>query len=382
MSEKDLIDVIDKIYGAATEIADWNDLVGDVASLFGRATAELQFVDYVSNDYDSLGAAGFNPTEWLKKPAFSDWPQHDPWKAAGALAQGSVIVGSKSLSALAYRDSTFHNDYARAAGWNWRDVLACTLQLPGYPLGLLCVYSDWRQSDFDDRDAALMARLQPHLEKALYVRAQLSAAHDMFGVQSSWLEHMPYGLAVLDERSRVVFHNRQFEERVNDDSALTINSSKVHLADHPADDALQHAIRNAQATTPSCSAGHTKILFYDDVATDTRYSVLVVSVRRHDLEVVRLTGTATPRVLILVSSNHPKVDRQASLCAQLYDLTPTEVKVARSLAEGGTISSTARRYGTSIHTVRTQLRSIFAKTDTHTQSDLVRLLLTMPFSIL
>ena len=57
----------------------------------------------------------------------------------------------------------------------------------------------------------------------------------------------------------------------------------------------------------------------------------------------------------------------------LFDLTRAEVEVLRLVVEGDKVKEIARRRRASTTTVRSQLRSIFAKTDTRDQMDCVRM---------
>ncbi|NJL08424.1 MAG: helix-turn-helix transcriptional regulator, partial [Methylacidiphilales bacterium] len=56
------------------------------------------------------------------------------------------------------------------------------------------------------------------------------------------------------------------------------------------------------------------------------------------------------------------------------DLTPAEARVARALIEGQSVTDFARTVGLSPETTRTQLKSVFAKTGTRRQIELVALL--------
>ena len=58
-----------------------------------------------------------------------------------------------------------------------------------------------------------------------------------------------------------------------------------------------------------------------------------------------------------------------------FGLTPKEFAVAHFIASGLSPKQTAEKIGRSTYTVRTQLKSIFSKTDTHRQNELVALLL-------
>ena len=61
------------------------------------------------------------------------------------------------------------------------------------------------------------------------------------------------------------------------------------------------------------------------------------------------------------------------LLMERFRLTPAEARVALHLIDGGDIASCAEAAGVSPGTVRTQLKSIFAKTGVNRQAALVRL---------
>lgn len=58
-----------------------------------------------------------------------------------------------------------------------------------------------------------------------------------------------------------------------------------------------------------------------------------------------------------------------------YGLTEKETRLVVGLAAGGTLASLAGEYHVSVHTLRTQLKSVFRKTGTHRQSALISLIL-------
>ncbi len=73
-------------------------------------------------------------------------------------------------------------------------------------------------------------------------------------------------------------------------------------------------------------------------------------------------------------------DRRASVSAevvaQLFGLTPAEAALATLLAQGFDIDEAAETLGIRRNTARSQLQSIFTKTNAKRQSELVRLILS------
>ena len=85
----------------------------------------------------------------------------------------------------------------------------------------------------------------------------------------------------------------------------------------------------------------------------------------------------TPRSNALLFVDHPDHDAtpaRAEHYARAFGLTPTEGRLAIHLATGASLTEAADAFGVTHNTVRAQLRAIFDKTDTHRQTELVRLL--------
>ena len=81
------------------------------------------------------------------------------------------------------------------------------------------------------------------------------------------------------------------------------------------------------------------------------------------------------RVLLTLNALGPRPGPSAAIIAKTFRLTPSEAKLASIIARGAPPDIAARELKISRETARNQLKSVFAKTDTHRQSQLVALLL-------
>jgi len=68
----------------------------------------------------------------------------------------------------------------------------------------------------------------------------------------------------------------------------------------------------------------------------------------------------------------------AAQLMQLFGLSPAEARLLRALVQGTTLDDYARECDVRLTTLKTQLKSLFAKTGTHRQADLVRLVMDVP----
>jgi DNA-binding CsgD family transcriptional regulator len=79
--------------------------------------------------------------------------------------------------------------------------------------------------------------------------------------------------------------------------------------------------------------------------------------------------------LLTLNALGPRPGPPAAILAKTFRLTPSEAKLACIIARGAPPEIAARELKISRETARNQLKSVFAKTDTHRQSELVALLL-------
>jgi DNA-binding CsgD family transcriptional regulator len=95
---------------------------------------------------------------------------------------------------------------------------------------------------------------------------------------------------------------------------------------------------------------------------------------------VHRAGTSTPLGGALLFAFDPLTTPKITvdLVCKLFSLSKGEAKLAIALCEGKTLEDIALENGTSIHTVKSQLKNTFLKTGTKRQSELVSLLLASP----
>lgn len=93
------------------------------------------------------------------------------------------------------------------------------------------------------------------------------------------------------------------------------------------------------------------------------------------LRVSALQGARERPMALVTSTELVWPEGFEALVQEAFGLTPAEVEVVRGLTLGQQVREIAETRGRSADTVRTQLKAIHAKTDTHGQAELVRLVL-------
>jgi len=81
------------------------------------------------------------------------------------------------------------------------------------------------------------------------------------------------------------------------------------------------------------------------------------------------------KMLVTLNALGQKAGPPAAILAKTFQLTTSEAKLACVMASGAPLQIAARELEISWETARNQLKSVFAKTSTHSQSELVALLM-------
>lgn len=120
---------------------------------------------------------------------------------------------------------------------------------------------------------------------------------------------------------------------------------------------------------------------------DPRERALVISRRKSHwplrVEVARLTSngpetTKQPIALLLISSAAMQRAPRAEVMRELFDLLPSEARFTDLLLQGFDVQAAAEQMRITLNSARFLLKGIFRKTATNTQSDLLRLVISLP----
>jgi pimeloyl-ACP methyl ester carboxylesterase/DNA-binding CsgD family transcriptional regulator len=84
-----------------------------------------------------------------------------------------------------------------------------------------------------------------------------------------------------------------------------------------------------------------------------------------------------PAFAVVVTSELRWPDRLNQTLRDVFALTPAEIEILRALSEALSLKTIAEQRGRSIETVRAQIKAILSKTETTSQSELLRLTLTI-----
>jgi DNA-binding CsgD family transcriptional regulator len=223
-----------------------------------------------------------------------------------------------------------------------------------------------------------MRLLVPHISRALGVMQRLRDADLKLAASLAALDKMPVGVLLIGRNETVVFVNRAAQRVLQREDGLRLRATggstqTLLAASNSADQqALNAAIR--QRIQPNVvDVPH----FSSAVRIERPSGAPAYTLNFSALPEQNEFGSGADRPCAIGFLNDPeepvKVDAEA--LKRLYGLTAAECRLAANLCDGETLAAVAKRLRVSESTVKTQLQSIFDKTQTRRQVQLVKLLI-------
>ncbi len=264
-------------------------------------------------------------------------------------------------------DYDIHSDEDRATMPVYRDFLTPAQADKGAGTLIMGTANDrivLTVEGFSDRDTLERAvpwldMLRPHLARAAILAAELQLRECRSIVEA--FGRIGAGAAILGRRGEVVARNHRFGSQL--DVGLIEQRDRLRFANRASDAAFLSALGSVTSTGKGAS-----VAIRDELGIGVA-ALHLVPVRRSAHEVF-----AGATIIAVVA--RPAIDAapDARLIQTLFDLTPTEARVARAISSGGTVDAIAKSTGKSVETIRSHLKRVYSKTSTSRQNELAVLL--------
>jgi DNA-binding CsgD family transcriptional regulator len=203
--------------------------------------------------------------------------------------------------------------------------------------------------------------LRPHLARSALMSARLHLERARIASETLALLGLP--AQVFDQQGKVLAANQLMEALT--DQIRWHARDRMSLKDPSAQSLFEQAVSNIDVE------GATPVLSFASRGIEGAAAMVahVVPIRGASRDIFqRCAG-----VLVMMPVTFPQAP-PVELVRSLFDLTPAEARVARSLTTGETVETIASNTGVSRNTVRTQLQGVLEKTGCSRQAEVVALL--------
>ena len=232
----------------------------------------------------------------------------------------------------------------------------------------LSVYRSHEAGPFEEREVELMKFLSPHVKRALRLHfefAELKASNA--GLQIA-LDSSATAILLMDHESRVLAMNQAARQVLGENEGLLVRREHLQTERLGESALLAHLLSQAAPRTQNNGLGCAGGMLVSRKGRPP-LQVLVAPARK-----LHLTLEHRVAALVFVTDPEQRVRPPEEVLHSLFGLTPAECRVALLLTDGHSVPTIADMIGVKRSTLKSQLSSIYLKTSTSRQSELLRLL--------
>lgn len=221
-------------------------------------------------------------------------------------------------------------------------------------------------------------RITPHITNALNVQQHLRKTAERALIGYELLSRMRQPIFLVDADRNVVFSNPAAQEILDEGVILRQQSNKLVFREARVSLDFAISMRNMALvqfhTEAPVSERNDRRSIKLKIKESGEVAVMTLIAMRP--EATNGAFGSAPLALATIYEPGRIAEPDPFLLAATFNLTPAEARVAARLCAGDALKHIAKENKLSLNTVRTQLRSVFEKTGTNRQADLVRLLIT------
>jgi DNA-binding CsgD family transcriptional regulator len=359
--------ILDLLYSAAGDTTAWNHFLQQTTHELEASRSALVAIDPSERRYGIDSKFGFSSDEVQLYSGY--YGTIDPWYLAykrsgrnGFAGKGTTLCRPSDIE-----NSEFYNDYGIRI--DNRYVACIILDRGDGAITALTAMREAQRGDFGQKQVQFLQKLAPHLTRALQLHGKMLDLNDAAAGSASMVDALDLGLVGLDQEEKVCFTNAKADQILRHGKAFVCRDGRLVARDPTAAEKLHQLFRTVcslelEAPAPSGCTIH---------AGDRTLHLTMTALRRSDR-----VFPSRMKVIVTITDLTAQPKSREALLAELFRITPAEARVVMLLLAGMETNEIAAHTGTTQNTVRFQLKSIYRKTGTSGQNQLIRLVSLLP----
>ena len=353
--------IIDDLYAGALDEAAWRRAIAAIINLVSGSAALI---------------FGFNPK--THRILRDENHQFDPGVLAAyrshfasidirmdpglQFAIGDAMFERKLVPVRDWKGSEIYNDLLLPGDSPW--VLAFWLHKAPDKVVLVSIQGSRHRGPYDESDGERIKPLIPHLRRALEIKDRLEQAHIHCDTLGRGLDSLSFGVLILDVDGYIHEASTVAAELMRADCGIRRNPDGTLWLREPAGKALNLWIKDR--LPPAANS--------DGLLHVPRPLMRPLSVMVTRLPDVSQSwfSSGPPGWMLLLFDPDRQLAVSTELIAHDLGLSAREAEVAALLVSDYDIKAAAQRLNISVHTTRTHLKTIFSKTGSRSQVELIR----------
>jgi DNA-binding CsgD family transcriptional regulator len=358
--------LVGSVYDAAADPTFWSPFLEQLAYDTRATSAAL-----VMHDFDH--AVCTVSSSWELNPEADRLYQEyyhvvDVWAQRALPKPAGYVCSSESLCLPPeIRTTEIYNDFLARFGIE-HGMFSVIENTPSL-FASASLYRDQSSPEFETSGLETLRFLSPHLQRAFKLHFQFSELKAQSACLEAALDLISTGVILFGSSGKVLFMNCSASALVGERDGLLATREGLRSERQGESALLTKAIQGAAAPSKGNGVGQGGTVL---ISRRVRCPLQVMISPLRNSAISRL-GAITAIAFVMDPSRRQRPTQD--ILRTLFGLTPAECRVALLLGDGLAPKEIAGMIGVSVETVRSQMKSIFSKTNVKRQSELVRVLL-------
>ncbi|MDH5444496.1 MAG: hypothetical protein OEY52_03000 [Gammaproteobacteria bacterium] len=372
-----ITDLIDQVYDAALDPDEWDGLIHQIQTCFSSHMAGLFMQDTVSQKFIGSYVHGISDEH------INSYDQHfskvNPWFTEPGLMTPGRVLTERSINewyndSKHYTKTEYYNDWAKEQ--DYRHAMGGMLLTKNNVSINFTLFRSHKLGYYTEREIFDYNQLNKHLSKAVTINKKLQQQNFLLNATNHWVDKLQFGIILLDRQGKVLHCNRYADKILKKYDGLKLKNSYLKAMRSDQDKDLQKIIQQHLTQSNHLDCNTQNSLSISRPTGKLPYSLILVKIKpQHEKSDFFNYGIKTPAIVVFISDPQGKIDLQQTYLLDKYEFTDKETMLVISLLQGNTLKQSAILCGLKYETARWYLKSIFDKTQTNSQSELMRTIL-------
>jgi DNA-binding CsgD family transcriptional regulator len=364
-----LTDIVASIYQAAAATQSWTSVIEQISRLVpGEPGGIIISPLIVGRDPAAVKSLWKEPDNYIATyEAYYGYQDELAQAHIENSRRDSYSFGTvgELMSRDSFEASEIYNNLLHS--FDIDDTAGFAVHGTGPRMTLLGLYGE----QWNERDAvanrSLFDQIRPHFDAAMHLHWRLADAEGAALAGRETLDRFRTGIIWLDQDGRILWANDSAEAMLAQKDGLAQSLGQLTTRDTLAGKKLGLALRSSISGAPSEPS-----VVIQRPSGKRPFSISIAPPGT-DLAMV---GGSRVAALLFITDLDATPDHAGRELGLVYGLSNAESRVAQGLSSGFKPEEIAAQHGSSIHTVRVQIKSIMAKMDTTRHGDIIRLAMT------
>lgn len=369
--EEDLLGIL---YDAGLGQRSWDEVAKRLVKHMGGVTLMMSLYHPQRRTVELVTTSGLTADNLRQYSEY--YAHHDLWAIGGMKPQfrNRVVAGWQIVPDRELERSMIYNDYLRPQ-INIHHVAGSLMTMDDGYWVAFGIHRAPDMRDYDLKEIERLSRLLPHLKRSLEIRQRLRVGSEVDRSISAALDRLTMGVVVLGASGKLLHVNAAADALLREGDGLVRSADGLRALRKDDDRRLQELIAGVRrlrpstgysSEAPSPAGGHMRI---HRPSGRRSFAVMVTPAGEQVGEAERDPRTT----LVFVSDPAGSATSTLKALNELFGFTPAEARLVLALMSDVPLPEFARQAGVTYNTVRTVLARAMARTETHSQVELLLL---------